>query len=420
MTNEIICTMCGCTLEEDEAYYTANNGALCEDCFSDNTFMCEHCSDVYLIENNYGYSNIHEVQHIAWRGNRTECWCEDCADSYAYICECCEERYDADSIEEDSEGNIICTNCFEEHYTRCADCGCIINLDDAYYSEARGDYYCESCYEDNDSTELEGYHHEDYSTGFDVGTTVSTRGSVRVFGIELEVADGDSIDECVRGIKGLDSGIEGYDCDDLITFKADCTVTDDNNGFEMAMRPMTMEAVKAFNWEGIRDECREHEYLSHDAKCSCGLHVHVNKSSIKNFEETVSKETILIDRFWDKIKAFSRRNSFTWCDRPMKDTVPTKADSPTQAYEKLDKSNSHHTALNIRYQQPTIELRVFKGTLNPDTIKACVQFHDVLITVAEEHDFIEIFDTLTWDVFKETASRKGYTEMVNYMNRRGI
>ena len=44
------------------------------------------------------------------------------------------------------ENTTVCTDCYEEHYTRCSCCDALLYEDEAYYSN--GDAYCRDCYED--------------------------------------------------------------------------------------------------------------------------------------------------------------------------------------------------------------------------------------------------------------------------------
>lgn len=405
---EITCAYCGIIIEDPKDQVDVQGEIYCQECVDDYAHSCDRCGEISMCEDDFTCVKVRGIRALY-----DECWCENCTNNYAYKCDDCGDYYDEELIVTDNYGTMICQNCFSENYYTCYDCGRIIHYDDVY-TDHNGDPYCYDCYEENHNEGLEEYHHEDYGTGYDVDGTVSTRGNTRVYGIELEVAEGDNIKEAVEDVKRLSFGM--YDLDELISFKEDSSL---DEGFEMAMRPLTMDAVRAFPWEEIKEAVNNYGFKSHDTSC-CGLHVHVNKSSIKDFEATCAKEVILIDKFWDQIKAYSRRTHFTWCQKPDEAHIPEANDTVEEAYDKLYKRNNHSTALNIREGQATIELRICRGSLIKETIIAAVQFHDVLISVAEDHTIADVCYNVTWEDFRRTAEAKGYTEMINYMSRRGI
>ena len=75
------------------------------------------------------------------------------------------------------EGDWLCEDCFDEHYVRCHDCGCILRSYDAYFDD--DDHpYCSDCWDDH-----EGAIH-DYNYTPDL---VFHGKGLRHFGVELSL-----------------------------------------------------------------------------------------------------------------------------------------------------------------------------------------------------------------------------------------
>lgn len=70
--------------------------------------------------------------------------CPHCLDTRTLICRHCEERI----WEEDNAGSTdtpLCRDCFDDHYTHCSACGCLLHESNAYYDDS--DEYDERPYE---------------------------------------------------------------------------------------------------------------------------------------------------------------------------------------------------------------------------------------------------------------------------------
>ena len=53
---------------------------------------------------------------------------------------------------------ILCSECFESHYTYCDDCGNLVNLDNCYSTD--DGIYCEYCYNENHTSLIHNYSYE--------------------------------------------------------------------------------------------------------------------------------------------------------------------------------------------------------------------------------------------------------------------
>lgn len=429
------CDDCGNYFTMGNGVYTADGNRVCPNCIENNYFQCDHCGE---------YHHNDDVVYIYdGRGNVEEYVCPDCADEYYYQCDDC-NRYFSDEYVRRDGYHCICDECFDDNdWTRCEDCGDLIRDDDAYFDDDTGYAYCSSCWDNRESSEhplFNSYGHDTYNAGYvwDSDWKISkssTNATKRFFGIELEVdsntANGDDKYNAIDKIAYSKVGESDYKITDFTTFKHDGSLNDE--GFEMAYLPMDMQMVRMFPWETVKNVCNEHGYVSHEAyrKCghSCGLHVHVNKSSLVGFdfaegestEDIIAKMVFIIDKFWYQVQRFSRRKNFQWCQKPNSEYVPKPQDSKSTIEEKMSciSSNNHHTALNIRKYDSTVELRVCNGSLIKETIIASVQFMDMLCSLCCGNTLSELEDT-TWDVFYDMARVRNYYEFMEYSKKRGL
>lgn len=430
------CDDCGNYFTAGNGLYNADGERICPNCISGNYFQCDHCGDYHHIDDT--------VIIYDDRGRESEYVCQDCADNYYYQCDGCERYFYSSDINSDGY-NHICNECYEDHdWCRCEDCNDLIRADDAYFDDGTGYAYCSSCWDNRESSSehplFNSYGHDSYNSGYVWDsdwkiTKSSTNTTKRFFGIELEVdsntADSDDKYNAIDKIAYSEVGESDYNIHNFTTFKHDGSLNDE--GFEMAYLPMDMQMVRNFPWETVKNVCNEHGYVSHEAyrKCghSCGLHVHVNKSSLVGFdfaegestEDIIAKMVFIIDKFWYQVQRFSRRKNFQWCQKPNSEYVPKPQDSKSTIEEKMSciSSNNHHTALNIRKYDSTVELRVCNGSLIKETIIASVQFMDMLCSLCCGNTLSELEDT-TWDVFYDMARIRNYYEFMEYSKKRGL
>ena len=77
------CSICGCALEDEAECYEVENEILCQECYDNETVVCDHCGE-----------------------------------------RCIEQNTVSD------ENTILCTDCYDSHYYRCSNCETIVHSDD--------------------------------------------------------------------------------------------------------------------------------------------------------------------------------------------------------------------------------------------------------------------------------------------------
>lgn len=253
--------------------------------------------------------------------------------------------------------------------------------------------------------ELWGYHdNEPTNRGF-----FASPGEIspsRFYGIELEMTvEGDDDEGCT------DLDEDGNECGDCRYCRSGpteslsthwynnsglhdrCQAATDSSisrGYEIISSPMTLREHVRY-WSG--DE-RKNALRAYGTDDTCGMHVHVNRSSLSDLTICKLQEFLSYEENQPLVTHCAGRRHNTYCEVPKKTSFVT-----------LD--NSRYCALNVS-NTDTIEFRIFAGTRNPARILANIQFCDALIAYCEESALgsLDAFDFLHWLKKKVKASHR--------------
>jgi len=201
---------------------------------------------------------------------------------------------------------------------------------------------------------------------------------------------------------------------DRMWAKTDGSLT---RGIEFCSHPHTYNGfVKAdFNpmFDVLRGKC-----TSHDAG-TCGLHVHISRDKMN--EELEYRLLAFFEENWVYIKKFSRRNDqqMTWCHRKFKST-----DTERWKDRKIVKSTkgTGRGALNFGNRKGTVEVRIFRGTLIPETFKASIEFCDSLLMFLKRRIKDRSPMDKKWSDYCAYCKRRSvkYPNIVKYMKVRKV
>lgn len=353
--------------KKDNSTYIENVGLVSNAARDQTCKKCRHCGKWFLKE----WINEHDM-------------CDTCAANH-FFCTQCESVHPISDRREAPDGMTMCKRCFERLYTRCSECDIVIPRSEARSHD--GDEYCSVCYEDS------GYDAGDYIHGYGHKPNYPSYGSQRRFGLEIELEGGS------RAAKPMCKGLPEIYC------KRDGSLSD---GFEVVTHPLVFdEAVRV--GARIGEIARDNDMRGDNG--TCGIHVHVSRGGIKKQAETVSKMLILFSRFKENIEKFARRGESRWA----KVSVKTKADYDRDADKFLDVERSdRYRAINLQNSR-TVEFRIFKGTNNPKTIMAIVQFVNAFVDYCEVLDF-NLVENIQWaDIFRPKVGDPKYSEMFHFM-----
>ena len=332
------------------------------------------------------------------------------------ICDICENEINS-SI--DSYGNITpdeginfdgedyCDDCMCDNLTQCDGCYNTFSNEDVRYSESRDASFCESCYPEYNFRELNGYHESPEEL-----TPLGGDWSSPLLGLELEMENTE--DTSYRG--DLINAIVDITDEDVF-FQRDGSL---DNGVELITMPATLAYhMERMQWSSICDIAKEHGFRSHDTR-TCGIHIHASRYALAdNYEGrelVIAKLMIIIEKHWDHVVNFSRRDMSRieqWAKKPSESFLET--DTIEEIIEKSKYGEyDRYTALNLRNDN-TIEFRFFRGTLNHNTLIASLQLVETLIKFCQNNDIAEIFKSS----FREIIA-SDYDELNEYIQERGL
>lgn len=223
------------------------------------TFICSACGEAHPLEDR----TVVDGQEF----------CRPCLEEETVVCHECGRRI----LRDDNAGDDttpLCQNCYDRYYTNCTRCGALLELDRAYYLSDDADEeepLCHGCYAlRTDPGEIHSYYYKPDPIFYGEGG--------RYFGVELEIdGAGERSDRAWQLMNAANgNGLEH------IYIKHDGSLED---GMEIVTHPMTLGYHLAeMPWGTVVAQAVRMGYTSHKA-CTCGLHVHVNRSAFGPSEE---------------------------------------------------------------------------------------------------------------------------------------
>ncbi len=325
--------------------------------------------------------------------------CKHCLDNETSICERCHTRIWND----DSHGDeyvVLCKSCYNNYYTRCGDCGCIIHLDNANYLNGCDTPYCDECFDEmEDNSAIHDYNYKPYPIFYGKDSLY--------YGVELEVDCGGEISENAEKIENI-----GNEDADHIYCKHDGSI---NNGFEIVSHPMTLNYhYSDMNWKEIFEKAVSLGYKSHNTS-TCGLHIHINRKAFgENYDEqelAIARVVNFVESHWNELVKFSRRhidNLMRWASRY------GIVENIKNTYDKAKKGNlGRYVAVNL-FNSNTVEIRIFRGTLNIDTFYATLQLVDEICKCAINMSDYE-FEKMSWLDFVSKINKEEKPELIKYL-----
>ena len=402
------CEICAKTIQEEDAY-EFNGLHYCEDCYEREFMVCDKCGEVHpietmtLVDDEFYCEKCRDENCFKcdecgdWFLNGDKVYdgnielCEECYDKYYFRCECCGDIEHTDNSNYVENYGNICDHCYEYSgdFRVCCDCGNLFHIDDLNWDDDNDEYYCNNCYDAYPRTIHEYGYKPQPNFAFANGQDNDRTRNLQI-GFELEV-DKDSSsgrEEYARDVVGM--------LDNRVYCKSDGSL---DYGFEIVSHPAT------FEWYNERKDTLEKVfkhlvedggYTSHTYG-TCGLHFHCDREFIEdcNYPHTLSKLAVFYYGFYDKVYAISRRKSQSWIANfsAARNIIRSDYETPTEKLQSLDslmstERTNHSTVMNTA-NKPTIEIRLFRGTLNIDTFMLSMQFVKEVCYIAK----YEIFGT---------------------------
>ncbi len=305
-------------------------------------------------------------------------------------CSCCGHKsFHLCSI----DGKYFCSDCYAERFVRCSHCGGNSKKEEA--EECRdGNWLCPSCKKRLFVIPYHRYYPKVkfYGKNEDNGAPF--------MGFELEVDEGG---ESSKNVASLMPKLNKEN--DMFAYCSHDSSL--NDGFEIITQPATIEyhnslkSVYANAFQFLKSE----QYSSHDTT-SCGFHVHFNRSYFGEKEEVcISKLLYLSEKFWDELVVFARRPERRMA-RYAKKIAPMEISEYIREANKSGEHDFHYYAVNLA-NRDTIEFRMFRGTLNVNTVLATLQLVNNMVVASKEKTIEELKD-MRFEELLTTKSQKAY------------
>lgn len=416
------CAECGSfSVTKFNVHIDGKDMVLCHNCIADRFTQCSICSTMVPKDD------------IKQLGNREVC--AKCHKRHAYTCPDCGKEVLRDEtnrvrrlIREEGEDRAlrlrtrsslrwdneyrVCHSCLSEHYSTCRGCHTTMHNDDMiedelaaphddgnrpefqrtlrgiasreddvrergryeYETPRRGPRYCPACF--YNATGIRNYNFVPKFKKYMMSHEQDAPGTIFV-GLEIEVEDRN------RRSRETHADIAHKIMAELpFTYcmhdgSLEC-------GFEIATMPLS--------WNWLRNneaklkpifDLRNDGFRSYDTT-SCGMHVHLSKDSFKNLH--LYK---FLRFFYDNpqfIMFVSQRSRVSklqrWASLESKESLKFKARQKRQKEHK-------YTAINLMHKD-SVEIRVFRGTLNPISFFKNVEFCKAVMDFTRSHGLKDI------------------------------
>jgi hypothetical protein len=342
MEDEEVFTCISCNQESCDDYKTASDDPVCSDCIR----VCERCDSVGTIDDDF---SVVDERHI---------WCESCRDHAANWCGSCEVWHTGDIYYAEDRNGTWCDDCWPDTLTYCEGCS-------QYYYDPCG------CGDDEDERFIHDYSYTPDLKFHTAKENPTIPADMLYLGMEIEIEAPRGEYQTRANAAEYASNLEDYG---LAYLKSDGSL---DCGFEIVTHPMTHEYFKNHApkfWEvigGLRDEFRMRAWSASTA----GLHIHLSRAGFNNGAH--------IHRFLQLVYAnqpFYSRMAGRSSDRWAKFDDNLRYDNAQDKYVKTykhklarygDNHSDRYSAVNT-LNRNTLEIRIFRSTLNPDTIKSAL------------------------------------------------
>lgn len=294
------------------------------------------------------------------------------------------------------DGVDYCNDCYHEKFASCNRCGKIVKRGEEV-RDRNGYALCRECGKLHWVLPYHGYYPKIEFYGDNKGN------SVPYMGFELEVDFGGEDNKKVAKIMPL---LNNEKSGKIFAYCShDGSLQD---GFEIITQPATMRYHSSISdvYNRAIQKLKAMGYASHETT-TCGFHVHFNRDFFGNNQnECIRRLIFMTEKFWNELCVFARRP-----ERKLERYAKKVSDS-MEIKEYMEKANRsgrheyHYYAVNIA-NDSTIEFRMFRGTLNLNTIMATLQLVNNMAVVAKNKTMDEI-KAMRFDDLLTTAGQRKY------------
>ena len=348
------CIACGFEIDNpDDVGHTMYDEVVCDDC----RWMCEKCESIF--------STLSDK--IAVDGYQI--WCQGCTDNSAHYCDICESMFTGYTYGTDDSDHTFCESCYTHETAYCEEC------DNTYYNGCNTDHEGEE-----DSRLIHDYSYRPDPKFYRHPDEEPHR---LYFGIEIETE--------VRGQSYADRKVAAeyavrLEGQGLAYLKSDGSL---ECGFEIVTHPMTHQyyANAESLWEVIRTLKSEYGMMSWGTR-TCGLHVHISRAGFNGG----SHQHRFLQLVYNNKKLYellAGRSASHWAKF---DDNYDPSTGQKSLKHKFDRGGSdRYSAVNTNNRN-TLEMRIFRGSLNPRFIKSAIDLAHASVEFTRTMSVKEVID----------------------------
>lgn len=269
-----------------------------------------------------------------------------------------------------------------KNYALCYEDSQYYPIDDLYYWDSDGEYH--NC-EENPITN----HIHSYSYRIPVSKKrVENENDELFFGIELEVEQDRSNAELREVAKVLIEDME-IGQNNIITCKTDGSLCD---GFEIVTQPMTygyIQEKKPYFADALH-YLKSIGYRSYNST-TCGMHIHISKDQFKTWQLYRFLHFFQINK--EFIKFISQRDA----DKLQRWANIENDENEKLIYKAKNKygNSSRYVAVNLQNSH-TVEIRIFRGTLNLSSFFKNIEFCKCLFEFSRDENDMTVENFITY------------------------
>lgn len=328
VVEQLSCDYCSNTTDVDNSVVSGDD-RYCDDCAR----LCERCDFIGHQDDDFSVVNDAEV------------WCQSCVERYSNWCDWHEQYFTGDTYYADDSGSTFCESCYLNNTVYCEDC-------DASFVNG--------CERGHDESRL--IH--DYSYRPDLIFHQTDDDTRLYFGIEIETEqkheDYSSKNIAAEYAHRLESM-------DLAYLKSDGSLT---CGFEIVSHPMShdffMNEADDF-WDTISTLKNRYNMISWGTR-TCGVHVHISRSGF-NGGAHQHRFLQLVYNNQAFYETMAGRSSDRWAS--FHDVDMPRGGKSFMRKIRYHRDSERYSAVNT-INRDTLEMRIFRGTLNVQSLKAII------------------------------------------------
>jgi hypothetical protein len=326
---ESVCSICA---SESDVIESQEGEVICDQC----SVICERCESIYSSND-----SMYDVEG--------RIWCDPCTMSYAYYCDEHDGYFTGYTYSANDSRRTFCETCFQDNVSYCEECD---------------DYYYNGCDIDHEG-EMDGRLIHDYSYRPDpIFYRLPDEETRLYFGIEIETeVRGQDYPQRTTAAEYASM----LESEQLAYLKSDGSL---ECGFEIVTHPMShayMTRDENPLWRVLTTLKRDYEMMSWGTK-TCGLHIHVSRNGFAGGSHQ-HRFLQLVYNNKEFYELLAGRSSSHWAKF---DDVFDPETGRKSFKHKLDRNGSdRYSAVNTNNRN-TLEMRIFRGSLNPRFVKSAV------------------------------------------------